>query len=176
MGDGDIWSKVTEGCFHFHLWLRNRPAIRGPWFSSSPLRLSWYHPTSEPQRLPICKEPDRNLLSKYESKTSEPDRALDTSEGPKSDTALKGLTILEQEQGEWQDIVRNVYALLAPVTAGEWKPQAQNNVNVTSSLSNSFISLLQLQRRCQEEGLSLIGIIQWWKAEDSFWRSLWTSD
>lgn len=175
MGDGS--PKLQKALPAFHQQLGDRAAIRGPGFSQSHLLLYWYHPTSALPGLPTCQEPDRNLYSKYESKTWEPGTVLGTSWGPKSDNALKGLSIYwnaEQEQGEGQDIFRNVQALLGPVVADEWMSQPQNNV--TSSLSNSLISLLHLQRRCQEEALLLMAMIKRLRAEDLLQTALWISD
>ena len=175
MGDGS--PRLQKSLPAFHQQLGDRAAIRGPGCSQSHLLLYWYHPTSALQGLPTCQEPDRNLHSKYESKPWEPGTAFGTSWGPKSDTALKGLGVswdVEQEQGEGQDIFRNVQTLSGPVVAGEWMSQPQNNV--TSSLSNSLISLLHLQRRCQEEVLLPMGTIKWLRAEDLLQKALWISD
>lgn len=113
MGDGDTWYKATKGPSCLPLAAPeqdSQPAIRGLDFH---ILICCFTAISQSglQGQPTFQEPDRNLLSKSESKTGEPGAALGTSWGTRSETALKGLSIygdLEWEPGEVQDIFRNV--------------------------------------------------------------------
>lgn len=156
MGDGDIWSKVKKAVSTFICSSRtglpsealDSHLLLCVSISSNLLNLKGFqHARSQTE-----------ISSKYESQTSEPDRALNTSGDQNQTLPLpKGLAIYQawnRSKVGGRASSGMARALLQPLAAGEWTLSSTKQCHVAPSLSNSLISLLQLQRRCQEEGLS----------------------